>query len=167
MRAQGVPLTAAQQRKAALMARYRDPSVRSKPSMEKARSESALAPEEKASPSSAAELTARLKNAFVRADADGSNTVSKRQLFAAMEDAGLVGMSSSQGLRLFQAADQDGDGQLTMDEFSVLVRQLRPLLHHKSDPTPRPRELNAAEQLSDKTRSQLRRAFATFDLEYH
>lgn len=138
----------------------------------------------------------RLKRAFLLADADGSHTVGKREcvcphehrggspeqhtddlaphprtttghrLRTALEQAGLTAISSSEGLRLFQEADRDGDGQLTLDEFATLARRLRPLMDLPLSPRPEVPHAKhglpaAADHLNPKTRSQLRKAFVS------
>ena len=82
------------------------------------------------------------------------------------ENAGLAAVSSSEGLRLFEAADRDGDGQLTLDEFGELAKQFKALLEPATAATARPAPVPAAsEQLSQRTRVALRKAFANFDLD--
>ena len=50
----------------------------------------------------------RIAQAFHAADADGSGSVSKRELYGALKMAGIDLKSSDDGLKLFRAADLDG-----------------------------------------------------------
>ncbi len=168
----GRPLTAAEQRRRAYLAAYLSPLFGAKPDDDKAQNASqaaeAEAKDEKAvelaAPmSESARLQERLIKCFRSADRDGSHTVSKRELFKALEAVGITAFSSSEGLALFQEADVDGDGQLSFDEFARIARKLKPLLTSTGAvAATHVSEANVA-QLSKKTRAQLRKAFSNFD----
>ena len=163
----GRVLTAAEERRASYLAAYLapaplpgSPTRPKKPVVTRASSIAPAAP-----PEPTLSLEDKLKRAFRIADTDGSKSVSKRELFKALEKVGVSAFSSSEGLKLFQEADINGDGQLTFDEFARLARKLRPLLDDSfsrstADDVPLP---PPERTLSKKTRQQLRRAFAAFD----
>ena len=72
------------------------------------------------------ELEVRIRRAFETLDRDGSGTIGKRELYEALAAVGVSG-SSHQLLRLFEEADTDRNGQLSLAEFLALGLRFRPL----------------------------------------
>ena len=58
--------------------------------------------------------------AFKAVDTDGSGTISKRELYAVLEKAGLT--NGKQALEVFSGFDVDNDGQLDFDEFIKIAK---------------------------------------------
>ena len=165
----GRPLTAQEERNASYLSAYlardvKEPAVAqpSKPGKKgDARAYAADAPAGVAPADMTVEQ--KLRRAFRMADTDGSKAVGKRELYKALEKVGVSAFSTPEGLKLFQEADTDGDGQLTFDEFAQLARRLRPLLEDSSAAKAAGAPPKREQGLSMKTRQQLRRAFAAFD----
>lgn len=67
----------------------------------------------------------RLMDAFRSADADGSGTISKRELYEVLEKANLGGAAHDDFIRLFKGFDTNNDGRLSFDEFSKLANAMR------------------------------------------
>ena len=147
----GRKLTKDEERKARYLSRYLAP------------------PEEKFAPASLPmTIEEKIAAAFRRADVSGSGTVGKRELYRALTEAGLAAAASAEGLRLFQLADADLDGQLALDEFGQLAKQLKQLLAEPAPGAPVPPRPpaplpHAAHTLSSRTRALIVKAFAKFD----
>ena len=60
--------------------------------------------------------------AFRAVDADGSGTISKRELYSVLHKAGLA--NGKQALEVFKGFDEDADGQLDFDEFCKIAKIL-------------------------------------------
>jgi Ca2+-binding EF-hand superfamily protein len=150
----GRKLTKDEERKATYLSRYLAPA------------------EEKMAPASLPmTIEEKIAAAFKRADVSGSGTVGKRELYRALTEAGLAAAASAEGLRLFQLADADLDGQLTLDEFGQLAKQLKQLLAEPAPGAPVPPRPpaslpHAAHTLSSRTRALIVKAFAKFDADH-
>ena len=70
-----------------------------------------------------AELEARLGKAFAAVDVDGSGTLTKRELYRALQLAGIHG-SARQLLEWNARGDMDGDGLVDWEEFKELAKHL-------------------------------------------
>ena len=110
-------------------------------------------------------LEQKLVGAFTSCDTDGSKTLGKRQLYKALERAGVTSFSGEEGFRLFDEVDTDADGQLTFDEFAHLARRLKSLIEPNLGEAKPPKggSVGHCGTLSNKVRQQLRCAFAAFD----
>ena len=71
-------------------------------------------------------LEQQLWRAFCCVDVDGSRSLSKRELYRALEMAGIHG-SQGQLLKVYRTADRNDDGRVDWSEFMKLGRQLRQL----------------------------------------
>ena len=60
--------------------------------------------------------------AFKAVDTDNSGAISKRELYAVLEKAGLT--SGKQALEVFSGFDTDGNGSLDFDEFTKIAKAL-------------------------------------------
>ena len=89
-----------------------------------------LSPREKTEPaashSPARRFEQRLRRAFESIDLDGSGSISKRDLYRALQAVG-VDASTSEMLALYQSVGADGSGQLSWKEFKALGARFRQL----------------------------------------
>ena len=60
--------------------------------------------------------------AFQAVDVDGSGTISKRELYDVLKQAGLA--NGKQALEVFEGFDKDSDGQLDFEEFTRIAKIL-------------------------------------------
>lgn len=60
--------------------------------------------------------------AFRAVDADGSGSISKRELYMVLQKAGLA--NGKQALEIFEGFDEDSDGTLDFDEFCKIAKVL-------------------------------------------
>lgn len=70
---------------------------------------------------------ANLRLSFAEIDADDSGTISKRELYEVLREAGLVkghGSINKKAVDIFQRADADSDGQLGFAEFKKIAKAL-------------------------------------------
>ena len=116
----GHKLTAAEERRAAYLATYFESDAddtEEPPHNATARAKKCMAVHRPSAESTSAPtltIEQKLKRAFRLADSDGSKTVSKRELYVALERVGITRFSGPEGLRIFQEAGSNGDGQLTV-----------------------------------------------------
>ncbi len=68
---------------------------------------------------------ANIIDAFGRYDRNNSNRLDYRELRPALLDLGMV-VDDREAIAILRSYDENGDGVLSLDEFSTLVRQLAP-----------------------------------------
>ena len=77
-----------------------------------------------------AAATAKLREAFVRIDADNSGVITYSEMAHAMKDVPELG-SSSDIASLMRSLDTDGDGKISWHEFLIATAQQK-LIQHQS-----------------------------------
>ena len=64
---------------------------------------------------------------FDRMDADGSGEIDEDELFEALKEAGLAGVTTKQVKMMMKVADDNGDGVISRDEWTALVKGIHKL----------------------------------------
>ena len=85
--------------------------------------------------SSDSKTDTRLWQIFQTADEDGSGSISKRELYAALDLAGL-GMTLSEKLEAYRAGDKDGSGSIEWEEFKMMALKFKQLRNLPPPPPP-------------------------------
>ena len=67
-------------------------------------------------------VRARFGSAFALFDKDGGGTIDKDELRAVMAECGVMPNSEDEIEQLVDAADTDGDGQISFSEFAAIIR---------------------------------------------